>query len=66
MTVALKRIPTSAVLAARQWNATLAILTVETELATTLVGTFAVALERIAVSLAQRHIAQIALPTCAQ
>lgn len=63
VTVALKGIPTSAVLATGQRNAALAVLAVEAELAAALVGTFAVSLEWITMSLALRHIAQVALPT---
>jgi hypothetical protein len=61
--VTLKRIPATTVLTARKRNASLAVLTVESELATALVRTFAVSLLWIAVLLAQRNIAQVSLPT---
>lgn len=64
--VTLKRIPASAVLAAGKWNASLAVLAIETELAAAFVRALAVSLLWIAVLLAQRNIAQVALPTWRQ
>lgn len=60
---ALERHVAAAVLAARQRDALIASVAVEAQIAATLARPFAIALHRVAALPADRHVAQVALPT---
>lgn len=63
MADALERNLTATMLATGQRNTSVAVIAVETELAATLVRTFAITIHRVAALLADGDIAQIAGPT---